>query len=222
MSKVQLDGLERIGGAVCLDFVNTVDPRHREADRVEYLSDYEALVSWGQLVGLFDQRQAARLRAAAAGQSNDAKRVLARAVALREAIYQLLSGGGTGSSSSALRTLNAEYEHALSRRTVEAAANGFRRAWLEDDELDRMLWPIAECAADLMTSSAMSRVHECEGDECGWLFLDTSKAGRRRWCSMADCGNKAKAKRRRASTGGAHPIARPRTRVRSGYRRTCP
>jgi predicted RNA-binding Zn ribbon-like protein len=40
-------------------------------------------------------------------------------------------------------------------------------------------------------------VKECDGHDCGWLFLDTSKAGRRRWCSMDVCGNRAKAQRYR-------------------------
>jgi predicted RNA-binding Zn ribbon-like protein len=38
-------------------------------------------------------------------------------------------------------------------------------------------------------------IEQCEGDVCGWLFLDRSPAGRRRWCSMRDCGNRAKARR---------------------------
>jgi predicted RNA-binding Zn ribbon-like protein len=207
MAKVQLVALERIGGAVCLDFVNTVDPRHRVATRVEYLPDYDSLVRWARTVGLVDQRQARRLADIADRRGRAAKRVLQRAVALREALYELLSQGRSASDSSALRTLNTEYERAMSARTIEPAVGGFRRSWLPTDELDRILWPIAECGADLLTSPLVAKVRECQGDDCGWLFLDTSKGGRRRWCSMADCGNRAKAKRRRRIGVAASPRA---------------
>ena len=64
-------------------------------------------------------------------------------------------------------------------------------AVFEGDELDRVLWPVTRAAAELATSPQLARVHECAGVDCGWLSLDTSKAGRRRWCSMEICGNRA-------------------------------
>ena len=57
-----------IGGALCLDFVNTVDPRH-EPGRREYLDSYPALVAWGSHAGVIDADQGDRLREAAAGPS---------------------------------------------------------------------------------------------------------------------------------------------------------
>lgn len=66
------------------------------------------------------------------------------------------------------------------------------------DELDQVLWPMLRAATELATSPALERVRSCPGEDCGWLFLDTSKAGRRRWCSMAICGNRLKTKRHRA------------------------
>jgi predicted RNA-binding Zn ribbon-like protein len=58
-----------------------------------------------------------------------------------------------------------------------------------------MLAPIVKSAADLLLSDMLDRVKQCEGDPCGWLFLDTSRNRSRRWCSMEDCGNRAKARR---------------------------
>ena len=49
-----------------------------------------------------------------------------------------------------------------------------------------------------MTSDRLTQVRECADDTCGWLFLDLSKNASRRWCNMADCGNRAKARRYRA------------------------
>ena len=64
------------------------------------------------------------------------------------------------------------------------------------DNLDMMLPPIFQSAVDLLVSKDhLERVKQCEGDQCGWLFFDTSRNRSRRWCSMADCGNRAKARR---------------------------
>ena len=57
------------------------------------------------------------------------------------------------------------------------------------------LWPIARSAAHLLTSAELTRVRECDGTSCNWLFFDRSRGGSRRWCSMESCGNRAKARR---------------------------
>jgi predicted RNA-binding Zn ribbon-like protein len=49
--------------------------------------------------------------------------------------------------------------------------------------------------ADLLAVPSFDRLRECQGERCGWLFIDSSKSGRRRWCTMEDCGNRAKARR---------------------------
>jgi predicted RNA-binding Zn ribbon-like protein len=72
--------------------------------------------------------------------------------------------------------------------------------WLVDDDLVRVLWPVARSAAVLLVSEQLSRVRICDADTCRWLFLDTSKSGRRRWCDMKVCGNRAKARRHYART----------------------
>jgi predicted RNA-binding Zn ribbon-like protein len=60
-----------------------------------------------------------------------------------------------------------------------------------------MLSPVAWSVAELLMSEDLHRVRECAGPDCGWLFMDTSKNGSRRWCSMETCGNRAKARRHR-------------------------
>ena len=59
------------------------------------------------------------------------------------------------------------------------------------------LWPLIYSALDLLTTS-LERVRLCESHDCGWLFLDTSRNGRRRWCSMQGCGSREKMRRYRA------------------------
>ena len=63
------------------------------------------------------------------------------------------------------------------------------------EALDGVLAPITWSAAEFLRDPASARVKECDGETCGWLFLDTSKNHSRRWCEMKDCGNRAKARR---------------------------
>jgi len=61
-----------------------------------------------------------------------------------------------------------------------------------------LLVSIAEAAADLICNQDFSMIRACEGSPCMLLFLDRTKAHARRWCSMAVCGNRAKAAAHRA------------------------
>jgi predicted RNA-binding Zn ribbon-like protein len=73
--------------------------------------------------------------------------------------------------------------------------DGFDWGWSEPRQhLDSLLWPIVRSAAETLTVAPHSRIRECPGPDCGWLFLDTSKSGRRRWCDMSVCGNRSKAR----------------------------
>jgi predicted RNA-binding Zn ribbon-like protein len=184
-----------LGGALCLDFVNTVDPRLKEP-RHEFLDGYDALVEWGAFIGVLQPAEAASLTAAARDRPDEAAAVHARAIELREALYELFSPprkrvGG------ALDTLNAEYRVAAAHAQLDATGGRFRPGWTDRDALDRVLWPVAQSAWALLSSDELARVGECRGEGCGWLFLDTSKSHRRRWCSMAICGNREKARRHR-------------------------
>ena len=58
-----------------------------------------------------------------------------------------------------------------------------------------LLAPVLWSAADLLVGRQLARVRQCANPACGWLFLDDSKSGNRRWCSMSACGNRAKAHR---------------------------
>jgi predicted RNA-binding Zn ribbon-like protein len=61
-------------------------------------------------------------------------------------------------------------------------------------DFDAPLWPLARSAAELLASDQLQFVRACASKTCEWLFLDTSKSHRRRWCDMTKCGNRAKAK----------------------------
>jgi predicted RNA-binding Zn ribbon-like protein len=205
-----------IGGALCLDFVNTVDPRHASGRR-EYLDSYLALVAWGSHAGVIDSDQVERLREAAAVQPAEAGRVLSRAIRLREALYSLFSQAGREPRPARddLGVLQAEVTRALARFRVAWSPAGFDWEWdPASSGLDRVLWPVAWSAAELLMQGPLERIRECPGqDTCGWLFLDLSKNASRRWCDMRVCGNRAKARRHYERT--LAPANRSRSRAAS-------
>jgi predicted RNA-binding Zn ribbon-like protein len=173
-----------VAGSLCLDFVNTVDPRHAP-QREERLADYAAVLEWARQAGI----EASPLEAAAAS------RVHEEAIALRETLYAIFGAVARGEAppDDALRHLNDE----LARRPRRITE---RFAWVADDVLAPIVWS----AAELLTNGPLERVRECPGDDtCGWLFLDTSRNGSRRWCDMRTCGNRAKARRHYRRSGGA-------------------
>jgi predicted RNA-binding Zn ribbon-like protein len=172
-----------VAGSLCLDFVNTVDPRHA-TPREERLPDYAAVLDWARQAGI----EAAPLE-------GDPSRAHEEAIALRETLYAIFGAVARGEAppEEALRHLNDE----LARRPRQITE---RLAWAPAGDV---LAPVAWSAAELLTSGPLERVRECPGDDtCGWLFLDTSRNGSRRWCDMSTCGNRAKARRhyRRAAS----------------------
>jgi predicted RNA-binding Zn ribbon-like protein len=187
---------EYTGGNLCLDFTNTLSGRR--ARPRERLTSYQDLVAWGRQAGVLTDADALLLERIAAEHPRDATRMFAEAVALREALYRILSSvvEGAPPGQDELAFLNAALSRAMDRLRVARGAGGFGWAWATEEEtLDRMLWPVIRSAADLLVSGEAQRVRRCASESCDWLFLDTSRNHSRRWCDMSGCGNRAKARR---------------------------
>jgi predicted RNA-binding Zn ribbon-like protein len=184
-------------GHVVLDYVNTLSWRTR-AEKVEFMSNYLDLVTWGVISGLLTEEQARSYLEEASKAHEQAAAVYLRSIALREALYHILSAySSTAPPALAdIAVLNQELAQALSFRRLKWSEDGFNWSWEEGPgDLESLLWKIAGAAADLLTSATLERVGECQGVGCGWLFIDTSKNHSRRWCDMEGCGNRAKARR---------------------------
>jgi predicted RNA-binding Zn ribbon-like protein len=200
-----------IGGALCLDFANTYNG-HRKGRLHEYLPAYRDLVIWSRKVEIITDGQAKALLHQAERRTSAAVGALERARDLRGIIYRIFSAPTYGGrpKASDLDRLNALRSEALSHSRLVRTPTGFRLDWKAKDALDRMLWPIAISAAELLTSENLGRVHVCDGDNCDWLFVDTSRNHLRRWCSMDECGNRAKVRRfLERKHLAAHPSTRP-------------
>ncbi len=187
-----------IGGALCLDFCNTVGGKRGGIPR-EFLDSYSEFISWARQAGLITDNQVAELLRKANRRGQEAVDVLTRATELREAVYRIFLDRSHGKSPrpADLAILNAELSRLLPRLQITSNSAGCDWMWTDAEALDFPLGPIAHSAADLVTSHSKPQLHQCEGDNCGWLFLDSSKNHSRRWCAMRDCGNRAKVRRHR-------------------------
>lgn len=206
-----MDGLKLLGGRLCLDFANTVDPRHGDHQR-EYLADYSDLLRWGRRAGALGEGEERRLLEEASLSPRKAAAAFGRALALREAVYRVFSAlAHEGEPEAAdLETLGVAYLDAMKHSRFVHKDQGFEWAPIdEDDALDRPLWSVARSAADLLVSGDLGRIKECPGsDDCGWLFYDSSKNASRRWCSMEGCGSRVKMRRMYARTRAAGASAK--------------
>ena len=191
----------------CLAFANTLSWRGREAP-LEALSDVGDLLRWtagsAGLAGHVVRGLEIWVRAhpaAAAG-------LFAEAIALREVMYRAFRAVACGEQvvDQDLAALNCALAVAPPRHRLAATAAGY--GWQigpAEISAPMLLAPVLWSAGDLLASDRRRRVRLCANEQCLWLFLDESKAGTRRWCDMATCGNRAKARRhyQRARVGSA-------------------
>jgi predicted RNA-binding Zn ribbon-like protein len=197
----------QVAGRRCLDFINTVRARITDADAKrtpdyadlvvdERLVSYAALLRWATLTGVVPERHARDLRRHASARPEEAASVLARSLAVRNALYRLFKATieGWRPDGTDVTTFNRELRIARAHERL-AASSRLRWEWDEPSALDRVLWPIVREAAVLLTGPDLDKVRQCPGTECGWLFYDASRSGRRQWCDMATCGNFAKVQR---------------------------
>jgi predicted RNA-binding Zn ribbon-like protein len=188
--------------ALCLDYANTL--AWRGSTPAESLYGLNDLLAWCEGVGA-PAPQNSKLR----NQNRMDPDLLPRAIAIREAIFRIFFAIAANEpvKDSDLHVLNAALRDVPQRVALARTKNGF--AWCAAPAVPAMtlLAPILWSAADLLAGPYRDRVRHCANESCLWLFLDDSKSGNRRWCSMQACGNRAKAHRHylrtKSQVGGA-------------------
>ncbi len=188
---------ELTGGALCLDFANTVDRRPGRAPE-DHVQGWDDLVAWAEQSALLSKGEAVRLRGQDRPAPSEAARILEKARTLREALFGIFSAvaAGRAAPGDALAILNGALPEALARLSLAPSGRAFAWRWADKGPAaGRILTPVIDSAAELLTSPDLTRVRECQSDTCAWLFLDTSRNRTRRWCDMTVCGNRAKARR---------------------------
>jgi predicted RNA-binding Zn ribbon-like protein len=179
-----------IAGDRTLDFCNT-RAGWNAAEPREYLATYDHVVAWARAAELITAAEATTLRRRAHRDPVAAESVRERVLALRDAVYAAC----TDSRAADAWAVVAAEARAAGAVAVLVPDKPIGRRWLipEAAGLAQPVLALAWQATSFLDSAELSRVGRCPGTDCGWLFLDPR--GRRRWCTMAVCGNRAKARR---------------------------
>ena len=175
-----------IGGHLALDFCNTAG-EHLAERPDEMFCDWESFVRWAIQVGLIGPESYLELLRH--------PRSVDPIMQLREVIYRV-GLAIVGNRRVPRRDLASIHKQAnAARPAITVRGNGVR--WRPDPSQAsaQLRAVLANEALSLFCSPKALRIGMCEGEMCGWLFLDESRGKRRRWCDMNDCGSRAKARR---------------------------
>ena len=178
-----------VAGRLVLDFANTVGYRFNPEKYEDHLSNAADVRRWA--------KQARIDGFVASKPLNRAAIVTIREV--RESAFAVFHAFAAGAPIPvpALQLLDKRLREYQAERRLSLRGGSVQWSWhpgARNVPTAMILYPILTDAADLLTSGAVNRVRHCADPDCGWLFTDRSNSGRRRWCRMADCGNRNKVK----------------------------
>jgi predicted RNA-binding Zn ribbon-like protein len=186
------------GGHPALDFVNTLDKRP-SGTPVENLAAYGDLVRFAALAGLIETSASDRLRSL---EGPNCSRIARRARELREHFCAILAAAHRAKTvpKASLDAIASDVRRAHAARALvaTAASNAVRHSWISPSSPEIPLHACALAIESLLVTADRSRIRKCSASDCDVYFIDTSKAHRRQWCSMQNCGNREKQRRWRS------------------------
>jgi len=194
------DSLSLVAGKLALDFANTESGRGG-AEHLDHLQTAGDLVAWAAHAKIIGEKDAALARRIIKDQNKLARHLVARGRFLRETIYRINSNvvAGKPPAKKLLHSLTATHAEMLATATLTPHGDNYGWAWHPKAELTAaILGPITLSALHLLLDADFSRIKQCHGNHCGWLFFDNTKNKSRQWCDMSVCGNRAKARALRA------------------------
>jgi predicted RNA-binding Zn ribbon-like protein len=182
-----------LGDDPALDFLNTLS--QAEDGPHDLLTTDEDVLAWLRLMGFLHPKEQASFKRGA---------LVAAARDLREVIRKLVLQKKSGKRVD-VTALNGYLEAARYRLSLVRGASGQFEVVREYEKStpEQLLTQVAEAAAELLSNGDFELVRKCESDSCILWFYDRTKAHRRRWCSMAMCGNRHKVASFRARQRGA-------------------
>jgi predicted RNA-binding Zn ribbon-like protein len=191
--------LSLVAGKLALDFANTESARG-STEHLDHLQTAGDLVAWAAHAKIIDGKHVLLARRIIKDQNKLARHLIARGRFLRETIYRINSSvvAGKPPAKKLLHGLAATHAEMLATATLTPQEDNYEWVWHRAELTAVILGPITLSALDLLLDADFSRVKQCHGNHCGWLFYDSTKNKSRQWCDMSVCGNRAKASALRA------------------------
>jgi len=180
-----------VGGHVVLDLANTVFQRTAPIADNELLKSVRDVTSWCQSAGLISAADARKLNGRAGDELVDA------VLRVRDQVWAAFDAISVGAAppAKAIGALMKQAARGMSAEVISFADARMAKLAGRFGDPDAVPSALALLAVQALVTLPSDRVRSCA--RCGWLFVDGSKGGRRRWCSMSTCGNREKANRRR-------------------------
>ncbi len=181
---------------LCLEFANTRYSRG-EVEPTETLHTLDDVFAWTRLAGALQPMRLDALAAAWPRGAHD-REAFGEIIELREALYGIFAAIARRESPTVrdLDRLNGALTAAPARAELVRRDGGYVwRVQRLNPAISHLLAAVLWTAGDMLAEPSRDRVRLCANERCAWLFLDASKGGTRRWCSMSTCGNRAKAHR---------------------------
>jgi predicted RNA-binding Zn ribbon-like protein len=182
-----------IAGNLSVDFVNTKIVENGAPK--DLLADFRDLAVWAAAANLLKKTDAEKLAADWSGR-DEIEVAFAEALKFRKILHAMIANLAHGKTVnvSTINAINRQIKNQSGSIEVRKSENGFEKLFRADlREPRHLIAPIAESAADLLCYGNTLYLKKCESDECVLYFYDTTKNHSRLWCSMAGCGNRAKA-----------------------------
>lgn len=189
----KIDKISLDGGSPCFHFINTV---HNWVDATvpDYLLSPIDIVAWAKKAEVLGAEQARLLEQWTLSNPGRAKQGLMRAKELRKILHNIFHAISEQKkvNSIELQKFNSFLADFLPKMRLKNSRGKYVQYWdFPNQNVDVILAPLAKDAYDLLLSEKLDRIKNCPS--CGWIFLDTSRNGSRRWCSMKSCGSNVKA-----------------------------
>jgi len=191
--------LALVGGALAFNFTNTTSGRGG-ARHLEHLGRPEDLAVWAHHAKIIGKKNARDLQRRCGLSPRLAEQLQRRALELRDVVFRIGAALAAGKPTSTedvdrLTGIHAECVRVGRLRSIKGL---YGWTWNVDEHpIEAILGPIVLSALSVVCQADLSRIKQCQGRDCGWLFFDGTKNKNRRWCEMEVCGNRAKQSRLR-------------------------
>ena len=195
MKQSKFSNLQLDGGCAAFHFINTVNTR-TVAATVDYIECYEDIMVWSEKAAILSKKRIRTLSQFAEKNEVNKEAAFNKAIKTRDVLYSLFSAivKGKNPGTRMLNEFNKILAASFSKMKLNISSLKSEISFTGNIvSLDEPIRIIMKSAYDILTNENRAVLKECPG--CGWLFIDKTKNGKRRWCDMKVCGSNDKAKR---------------------------
>ncbi|USG63094.1 CGNR zinc finger domain-containing protein [Sneathiella marina] len=189
---VNTEGYYTLGGRLAIDFANSHERIGQEADG---LSTFEDLLTFLKSHGHLHEDEASDLHMFLFQNPGRCQAVVDSLTKLRTTFKSVLTQMAQGwpADPGFFEEINSHLAVFKSFHKVVPTEDGMElKSVIAEEGPEKLLFPIIRDIADFLASDHPEKTKICANDDCGLYFVNLSRNGRRRWCSMSTCGNRAK------------------------------